>query len=345
MAALVAQEKFIEGAVDQWWVKSNSVRILVTGKTGTGKSSLVNSVLGKQVAVVGQTLNPQTSEVSSFETKIKGIKVIVWDSPGLQDGLENEKLYLEDIKKKCSDKIDLLLYCIAMDSPRFFTGSRDIESMVKLTDALGKGIWKNAVVVLTCANRFITGKQSTMVPSDDIDEKFKPVFYKRLKEWQFHIMKCLQEDLRLPIETTAILPILPTGVSGKPLLLKGFQPWLSNFWMESVLVTKSEAQPALIKMNLHRLINASDIRSEREFAELLKKESIIINDKAREVGKLVKADEAAKAAGELCGAKASVAHIMEHIFRRDPILMLLDIAVSINPEIIIPLVLCMDLCD
>ena len=35
-----------------------------------------------------------------------------------------------------------------MDNPRFLIGSRDIESMVKLTDKLGKDIWKNAAIVL-----------------------------------------------------------------------------------------------------------------------------------------------------------------------------------------------------
>lgn len=86
--------------MSNWWRKSNEINILITGKTGTGKSSLVNAILGKDVAMVGTTLDPQTSVVDSYEGKIHDVTVRVWDSLGLQDGLNNEVAYLRDIKKK-----------------------------------------------------------------------------------------------------------------------------------------------------------------------------------------------------------------------------------------------------
>lgn len=138
-----AQKKFIEDAMHQWWRDSNEVSILITGKTGTGKSSLVNAILGKEVAGVGKSLDPETVRVTSFTANINGITVRIWDSPGLQDGLNNEVAYLKDIENECKGKVDLFLYCISIgpENERFVTGSRDIESMCKLTAKLGIEIW------------------------------------------------------------------------------------------------------------------------------------------------------------------------------------------------------------
>ncbi len=135
--------------MDKWWHGSNSVSVFVSGKTGVGKSTLVNALLGEKVAKEGDTLDPETSEVKSFTKKIRGIDVTVWDSPGLQDGTENEDKYLKDIRKNCNGKIDLLLYCISMSATR---SRSDIESMNKLTKTLGPEIWENAVVIITGAN-------------------------------------------------------------------------------------------------------------------------------------------------------------------------------------------------
>lgn len=175
--------------MEDWWKASNSINVLITGKTGTGKSSLVNAILGQDDAVVGETLHPETDQVTAFQDYINDIEVVVWDSPGLQDGLENEASYLSDIEKKCKDKVDLFIYCVSMDSPRFVEGNRDITAMCQLTEKLGKEIWNNAVFVLTCANKYISKARSNMPVTEDVDLKVKEMFDEKLAEWRTMIKK------------------------------------------------------------------------------------------------------------------------------------------------------------
>ena len=332
MASLQASQKgFIEGAMDEWWRKSTGINILVTGMTGTGKSSLVNAILGKEVAEVGKALDPQTMSVDFHEEVIQGVKVKIWDSPGLQDGLNNEEKYLEDIKSKCKDNVDLFLYCISMTTTRFTKGSRDIDAMCKLTQALGKKLWENAVIILTCANRFILRKKADIPESERSDEIILRAFNERVDEWNLKLRECLKNTVELSPEVVEKVPIVPAGRIGLPILLRSLPPWLSNLWMESLLATRYDAQPALIKMNLERLRNKSDIRSEEEFSELLKKECIIIQDKATEIGRKLNATRAGKVVGCTSGQQAVMTYnILERIFASNPSVKLLSTKVTFD---------------
>ena len=63
------------------------VNILVAGKTGVGKSTLVNILVGEEVAKVGKTLYPETVDVNPYRLESfhgSGVDVVIWDTPGLQ---------------------------------------------------------------------------------------------------------------------------------------------------------------------------------------------------------------------------------------------------------------------
>ena len=87
---------------------SETLKILSTGKTGSGKSTLLNGLVGSKF-VVGHSLDAQTAYVEKHVNTIDNLKVIAWDSPGLQDKT-NEEDYLKGMveETKREGGIDLL---------------------------------------------------------------------------------------------------------------------------------------------------------------------------------------------------------------------------------------------
>lgn len=138
-----------------------TLSILVCGKTGVGKSSLVNLLVGKEVCDVGgpgsitndpsKIFTPVTDRVEASTVNIEGVQLCIFDSPGLQDGTANERWYLEEMYKNCRD-VDLVLYCIDMTIARWTKA--EIEATSKLSRRFGNGFWQKTVVVLTKANMY-----------------------------------------------------------------------------------------------------------------------------------------------------------------------------------------------
>lgn len=136
--------------------------LLVCGQTGIGKSTLVNSLVGESVCPVGDpgkkwSISNDVKEVFGAETKtlqksrkeINGVPVIIWDSPGLQDGTRKDRDYLQMIHDSCKD-VNLVLFCHDMTKTRW-TGP-DMETLHLLTKTFGLDFWKRCVLVFTKAN-------------------------------------------------------------------------------------------------------------------------------------------------------------------------------------------------
>ena len=76
----------------------NPLKILITGKTGSGKSSLINGLVGKIVTIEGDNITAATKHVSGYSFLVEDVRFLVVDSPGLQD-LEQEDTETLDLIK------------------------------------------------------------------------------------------------------------------------------------------------------------------------------------------------------------------------------------------------------
>ena len=236
----------------EWLSQATSACILITGKTGTGKSSLINGMVGKDVAREGDTLERGTTAVEQYRVACEGgVTITVWDSPGLQDGLDKEEEYVKDMQSKGLASADLVFYCTKMNDTRM--AHDDKEAIRKLTKGLGRSFWSNSVFVLTFANyaRPPPSHEYRSLSEKQKENKDLEFFNKRLKEWE--------EKLREAVISVGVkpsvaekIPVVAAGYEADQ-SLPGCDNWLSKLWITSIERMKEKSQPALLIANLRRL--------------------------------------------------------------------------------------------
>ena len=151
----VDMDAMIQQMMDQAQKKYDELKILnvmVLGKTGVGKSTLINNMFSAHLAETGVG-KPVTKEIQKFEEP--GLPLAIYDTPGLElDGSNALEQLLEDVTaiiksgRKSGDvnqMVHCLWYCIATPSHRF--ESAEIEFLRRVSAQSGTGI--PVIVVLT----------------------------------------------------------------------------------------------------------------------------------------------------------------------------------------------------
>ena len=223
----------------QLFNKANSISIFVTGKIGTGKSTLINGILGvkgKISAQEGSGRKACTAEVTKYQTTKDKITVTVWDSPGLQDDIRDQQGYLEQMINKFS------IYCIQLLDTRFIVGENnpEVQAMKKLTKTLSTQFWRNVIHVN---------------------------FTNTLKAFNCQLA-CLP-----PKES---IKVIPANHCRKP-HLPGCSFWFSGLWYHCVdTISTTEKQIAMVRINAGRFKKEEDVAKD-EFREEPEEQIIIFH--------------------------------------------------------------------
>lgn len=96
-------------------LKEQKINMLITGATGSGKSSTINALFDADVSKVGYGVDPETRTIEKYTLD----NLILWDSPGLGDSPEADRIHSENIVRKINENgpdgnalIDLVLVII-----------------------------------------------------------------------------------------------------------------------------------------------------------------------------------------------------------------------------------------
>ena len=122
-------EKFFREGLSQALRGKTRLNVMLAGRVGVGKSTLVNAIFGEPIAPTGVGCSI-TQNIQRYTRS--NLPISVYDTPGIELGVEAEliaKTYLAEIKRQMGDddtRVHFCLYCVRTRDERFEAVESDI---------------------------------------------------------------------------------------------------------------------------------------------------------------------------------------------------------------------------
>ncbi|HRP37945.1 MAG TPA: 50S ribosome-binding GTPase, partial [Candidatus Dojkabacteria bacterium] len=134
--------------------KQQDLSIVVFGRTGTGKSTLINKLAKTRVFDEGDTIFSETLHCATASIKIKDKIVKVIDTPGFGDNRGDVKMtqLLKDIVRMLAQIQGLSICLFCLNGAKGKPDQHDIEELDMMSAIMGQAITEHLVIAMTRMN-------------------------------------------------------------------------------------------------------------------------------------------------------------------------------------------------
>ena len=215
-----------------WKASGRNFKILMIGDCGSGKTTLVNNLLGEEIA---QDQAP--SILSTFQGVFQGVLVTVYETSGVENpNAENDAGYMNELRALLSGgEVDVIIYCFKANETRM----RDsLSRTLKAYHSMGLD-WRKTVIALTIADAVPIPKKSKQADSFNKADYFN----ERMDKWRDEIKQTLTKHTGASSEELKAIQMPPTQ-DDVAKHLPNDDPWYEPFWSCLLICLKVAQLPS-----------------------------------------------------------------------------------------------------
>ena len=118
--------------------------VSISGRTNVGKSTLINSLIEKKIAITSRKPQTTRNRILGISTNQKS-QIVYLDTPGFHTGYKRAlNKYMNKLAKHCYEEVDLVVFVV--DRFKWFKEENDTLNNLKETEL------KNKLTIVKCAN-------------------------------------------------------------------------------------------------------------------------------------------------------------------------------------------------